>query len=365
MSVSQEWNATARLTVRCRNRLWLSEKDDDFSSFYYLCTIHYKSIEAKGMMEPMLQSLSQMQCLTELQAFTLPEDMQRRFMNPIILKNSSTLREAFVFELPVQNGILYPQLILLNCISFTQEAATVCSRLTRLELRHENSILRDVRILDFLSSERMKSLMLTFNTKLISGGTFALVEKLQEFKHLDELYIDELDPDPDDWEWEFHTPPLLKLFSSYTDLEQLYLKSNVWIMVSMDSYVEVLVNQNPRLQCLQIDLERTTMTDASLTSLSRLTDLDTLALGRQDRADFTTLGILTLLRGLSRSELQFGEINHSQPLDMAAIKAELQLISSETGRVPFRVEDALTAEYRRGGIIRWRLSGSVNRFGHD
>ena len=124
--------------------------------------------------------------------------MQCRFMNPIILKNSSTLREAFVFELPVQKGILYPQLILLNCVSMEPEVPTVRPRLKEL-----NAFLRDAATLGLLSSDKMETLeTLKFNPKLIIGGTSALIEKLQQFKHLNDLSIEALDPYPRHREWE-------------------------------------------------------------------------------------------------------------------------------------------------------------------
>ena len=307
----------------------------------------------------MFESLSLMHCLTKLYVSTNSGDMDNfsTLMIPIILNNSSTLRRALVFELPVENGVVYPQLTILDCMIWKPYVIAVCPRLEKLDV-----YLHEVVTLDLLSSEKMKGLGLMFNPKLIIGGSLALIEKLQGFKHLKELTVDALDDDPDYWDWEFHTPSLLKLFSSNTELEQLYVRSDLWITVNMDSYVETLVSQNPRLQYVQVDIAGTTMTDVCLIALSRLTNLDTLALGQQDRADFTTLGILSLLRGQSRSTLQYADINHSQSLDMAAITAELQSISRETGRVVLRVENELEAYYPTGGILRWELSGSAKRF---
>ena len=291
MSVSREWNAAARFAVCHRNclRLW-KEKDSSVD----LDTICYERIEEKGMMERMLQSLSQMQCLTELYLASL-NDMHRQFMESIMLKNKSTMRQASVFEVPVRNGVVYPQLTLLYCVLWQPNEA-VCPQLEELSI-----YLEDVATLGLLSSERMKRLLLKLDSKRIVGGTSALVVELQKFQHLKELRIEALqrlpDVDADPHDWGLHpTHPLLKPFSSYTTLEILYVKSDVQIRVDMDSCVEVLVSKNPRLRYVFIYINGTTMTDASLLALSRLTDHHCLYLYPHLTADFTITGIVSAER---------------------------------------------------------------------
>ena len=340
MSVSREWNRAARSAVFRRKCLCLRDEDlrDEEKSLLTLDHIRYTTINEKGMMEQMLKSLSVMQCLTKLYVASLPEDMHRRFMESIILNNSSTLKDADVFKLPVKNGVVYPQLTILDCMHWRHEVVSFCPRLEELGVH-----LDEVVTLGLLSSEKMKRLELTFYPRLIIGGTFALVVELQRFQHLRKLHIiAKLDPDFHDGEWQPPAHHLLKLFSTYTKLEDLHVESEVPIWANMDSHVDVLVNKNPRLLYVYIHIHGATMTDATLLTLARLTHLHCLYLHPELTADFTTAGILSLLRGHSRSKLRRVHIDHTHPVDMTVITAELMSTSEETGRVVLKVEDELT-----------------------
>ena len=339
MSVSREWNKAARSTVSRRKRLSLRDDDlRDDETDIILDNIRYTTIKEKGMMEQMLQSLSLMQCLTELYISSLPDDkIHNRFANSIILNNSSTLKEAVVMELPVRNGVVYPQLTILDCVFWRRNVVAVCPRLEKL-----NVYLQEVVTLRLLSSERINSLHLIIDPKLIIGGSPALVVELQKFQHLTELRIKvRSDLHLHDWEWQAPTLPLLKLFSSYTSLEYIFIESEVPIWANMDSYVDVLVSKSPRLRFVFLFIDGTTMTDASLLALSRLTDLHCLYLYPHLTADFTTAGILSLLRGRSRSKLHNVCIDHTHLIDTTVIAAELMSVSEETGRVVLEMGDRM------------------------
>ena len=356
MSVSRDWNTAARSTVSRRNGLCLWDHRFEDKGISTLDYIRYTTIKEQGMMEQMLQSLSLMHCLRKLYVSALVENngFISLVMDPIILKNASTLNEAVVVKLPVGNGVVYPQLTILDCMVWRRKVVAVCPRLEDLSV-----YLHEVVTLRLLSTERMKRLSLMFHSEFIVGGAFALVAGLQKFQNLTKLdIIAESDPEIHDWEWPSSSHPLLKLFSSYTKLEYLHFDSEVPIWTTLDSYVDVLVSKNPRLQYVSIWVDGTTMTDASLLALSRLTDLHRLYLHPTLTGDFTTSGILSLLKGQSRSKLCEVCIDHTHPIDMPVITAELISVSEETGRIVLKRADKVTPENPVGRTLQLKLSGA-------
>ena len=127
------------------------------------------------------------------------------------------------------------------------------------------------------------------------------------------------------------------LLTSLTGLQEIRLSLPLRGQRSLDSEVEILVDQNKGLESLH--LEGLELRDASLHSiacLQHLTDL-TCKGGR-----FSSDGALAVLRGKSRSVLSSVYLRYfEKKLDKQAIEAEVEALRQETGS-RIKVETPMT-----------------------
>ena len=274
----------------------------------------------------------------------------RAIVDDVVLRNASTLtllrmRSGWLPFDP-KRPVVFHNLRDLDCSMVEIDQAAACLRLEKLR----TSI--PVKGLQKLPAETLTYLSIN-GLKFESGSPEEigqLVAALSRFTRLKSLIlVGNYGFFHDQWT-NLHDQAFRKLFTNMKELEEVDITFPEHGVVNVNEAIETLVH-SPSVRSIRMIYAR--MTDAGLRSLSRLKGLQRLDIRSYKRySNMTTEGILSLLRGGSRSVLRDLDLNMSVSPDLDQIRAEVDLMQEETGRT-FKVEAGPVSSAE--GLTRYNL----------
>ena len=329
LSISRAWQEAATIATRSRKTVAVDPK---FRLKYMEDVSMLDSIETTiGMdMESLSRGLTRMVRLRRL--FIGTDLLDRITIRNIIMLNASRLRviDMAAYELSLSScdppgSFVLPLLEKLNCsyLAAGSGTNTGCPRLQHVSIQDQ----RNMRLI--LPPDSMLSLQLKYTQEIPNDTMIPFaIDPVCQLNRLTKLSL--TIPIGSECSMSILQSKLCELFQQLSLLEDLKLDLGRMILLrnfSLDICIETLARRNAALQ--KLSLAGMKLTDASLVSLSHLTDLSFLEL-LGDHRDFSVHGILALLRGRSRRRLQDLVIMHLVT-HRAVIREEIQAIERETG----------------------------------
>ena len=348
MRVNREWSRAARRTVHQWDKLKLSR---GYVLEHRHCITLIMPTKSSHLISLMIRSLSQMCSLRHFISYSF--DMDPGF-SQVIKGNAATLQTITFPFLPFNEGMRYPHLKTLKVQHEPDSAALVqCPRLQRLEV--DNAV--SLNMLHHLPQQIMQSIVISIQVPESMSAFLRLFNTLHKMSNIQSVtisYVDTGKPvanppgfiapvnaadgqsEGDDdmiaggatsavdgdvvFDDVFHSLISLRIYCRFTGSE----------FMKIDETMDAHVVWCPNLQILS--LFEMSMTDACLVSIAKFKHLRDLELSPAT-TNFTTTGIMSLLKGESRRSFMSIYISGCRELDEDAVTAEVKQIALETDSV--------------------------------